>query len=110
MADVTSLQLSNESDVSPVSKRYMRAGIGNDRLVVCLSEYLPLRIVYRIFSMSTIGKCFVSRSMRVSELPSICTSRYGREKRKCWSQIALASMGGEGLSDPPVVVEILSQK
>ena len=31
----------NESDVSPVSKRYMRAGIGNDRLVVCLSEYLP---------------------------------------------------------------------
>ena len=34
--------------VSPVSKRYMRAGIGNDRLVVCLSEYLPLRIVYRI--------------------------------------------------------------
>ena len=97
-----------ESDVSPVSKCYMRAGIGNDRLVVCLSEYLPLRIVYRIFSMSTIGKCFVSRSMRVSELPSICTSRYGREKRKCWSQIALASMGGEELS--PVVVEILSQK
>ena len=37
-----------ESGVSPVSKRYMRAGIGNDRLVVCLSEYLPLRIVYRI--------------------------------------------------------------
>ena len=30
-----------ESGVSPVSKRYMRAGIGNDRLVVCLSEYLP---------------------------------------------------------------------
>ena len=47
--------------VSPVSKRYMRAGIGNDRLVVCLSEYLPLRIVYRISSMSTIEKWFVSR-------------------------------------------------
>ena len=46
----------HESGVSPVSKRYMRAGIGNDRLVVCLSEYLPLRIVYRISSMSTIGK------------------------------------------------------
>ena len=34
---------------------YMRAGIGNDRLVVCLSEYLPLCIVYRISSMSTIA-------------------------------------------------------
>ena len=42
----------------------MRAGIGNDRLVVCLSEYLPLRIVYRISSMSTIGKCFVYRIYR----------------------------------------------
>ena len=31
----------NESGVSPLAKRYMRAGIGNDRLVVCLSEYLP---------------------------------------------------------------------
>ena len=30
-----------ESVVSTVSKRYMRAGIGNDRLLVCLSEYLP---------------------------------------------------------------------
>ena len=30
---------------------YMRAGIGNERLVVCLSEYLPLRIVYRISSV-----------------------------------------------------------
>ena len=47
--------LMNESVVSPVSKRYMRAGIGNDRLVVCLSEYLPLRIVYHISSMSTIA-------------------------------------------------------
>ena len=45
----------NESGVSPVSKRYMRAGIGNDRLVVCLSEYLPLRIVYRISSVSMIA-------------------------------------------------------
>ena len=44
-----------ESGVSPVSKRYTRAGIGNDGLVVCLSEYLPLRIVYRISSMSTIA-------------------------------------------------------
>ena len=33
--------VNHESGVSPVSKRYMRAGIGNDRLVVCLSEYLP---------------------------------------------------------------------
>ena len=33
--------LSNESVVSLVSKRYMRAGIGNERLLVCLSEYLP---------------------------------------------------------------------
>ena len=44
----------HESVVSPVSKRYMRAGIGNERLLVCLSEYLPWRIVNRISSMSTI--------------------------------------------------------
>ena len=36
----------------------MRAGIGNDSLVVCLSEYLPLRIVYRISSMSMIAVYF----------------------------------------------------
>ena len=36
-----SLVSKDESGVSPVSKRYMRAGIGNDRLVVCLSAYLP---------------------------------------------------------------------
>ena len=43
--DITSIFHSshdrNESGVSPVSKRYMRAGIGNERLLVCLSEYLP---------------------------------------------------------------------
>ena len=44
----------NESVVCTCSIAYMRAGIGNDRLVVCLSEYLPLRTVYRISSMSTI--------------------------------------------------------
>ena len=51
----------------------MRAGIGNDRLVVCLSEYLPLRIVYRISSMSTIGKWFVSRIYRriLLEMPGV---------------------------------------
>ena len=53
-----------ESVVSLVSKRYMRAGIGNERLLVCLSEYLPLRIVYPKSSMSTIGKRFVSRIYR----------------------------------------------
>ena len=50
------------------------------------------------------------RSMWVSELPLICMLRYGHEKRKCWSQIALAPMWGKGLSDSPVVVKILSQK
>ena len=30
-----------ESVVSLVARRYTRAGIGNERLVVCLSEYLP---------------------------------------------------------------------
>ena len=44
----------HESVVYTCSIAYMRAGIGNDRLVVCLSEYQPLRIVYRISSMSTI--------------------------------------------------------
>ena len=39
--DYRGLQKKYESGVSPVSKRYMRAGIGKDRLVVCLSEYLP---------------------------------------------------------------------
>ena len=46
--------LLNESMVCTCSVVYMRAGIGNDRLVVCLSEYIPLRIVNRISSMSTI--------------------------------------------------------
>ena len=32
--------------------------------MVCLSEYLPLRIVYPKSSMSTIGKWFVSRIYR----------------------------------------------
>ena len=31
--------------------------------------------------------------MRVSKLPPIQPSRYGRENRKFWSQIALAAMG-----------------
>ena len=44
----------NESMVSSVSKRYMRVIIGTARLVVCLSEYLRLRSVYRISSMSMI--------------------------------------------------------
>ena len=44
--------LINESMVCTCSIAYMRAGIGIDCLVVCLSEYLPLRIVYRISSMS----------------------------------------------------------
>ena len=58
----------NESVVCTCSIAYMRAGIGNDRLVVCLSEYLPLRIVYRISSMSMIAVyfslrvCFPNRS------------------------------------------------
>ena len=30
-----------ESVVSLVARCYTRAGIGNERLVVCLSEYLP---------------------------------------------------------------------
>ena len=44
--------------VCTCSIAYMRAGIGIDRLVVCLSEYLPLRIVYRISSMSMIAVYF----------------------------------------------------
>ena len=36
----------------------MRVRIGNDRLVVRLSEDLPLRIVYSISSMSTIAVYF----------------------------------------------------
>ena len=42
------------------------------------------------------------RIMRVSKLPSIRPSRYGREKRKCWSQIALAGMGGKQFLGSPV--------
>ena len=54
IGDCNNNDMKDESGVSPVSKRYMRAGIGNERLLVCLSEYLPLHIVYRISSMSTI--------------------------------------------------------
>ena len=52
----------NESMVSFVSRRFMRVVIGTGRLVVCLSEYLPLRSVYRISSMSMIAvQGFVSQ-------------------------------------------------
>ena len=40
------------------------------------------------------------RNMRVSKLPPIRPSRYGHEKRKCWSQIALAAMGEKRFSCP----------
>ena len=42
--------------------------------------------------------------MRVSAFPSIRPSRYGRKKRKCWSQIALAGMGEKGVPGAPVHV------
>ena len=61
-----------ESVVSPVSKRYMRAGIGNDRLLVCLSEYLPWRNVYSIYSMSSLGVCFAQRSPESSRKSCSC--------------------------------------
>ena len=42
--------------------------------------------------------------MRVSEFPSTQMLRYGRENRKCWSQIALASMGGKQVFFPSYVI------
>ena len=39
-------------------------------------------------------------TMRVWEVLPIQTSRYGPKKRKCWSQIALDPMGGNGVSTP----------
>ena len=50
----------------------------------------------------TVSQNFNIRSMRVLEFPSIRPSRYGREKRKCWSQIALAGMGGKQFFGSPV--------
>ena len=38
--------------------------------------------------------------MRVPKLPPNQPSRYGREKRKCLSQIALAGIGGKGFFGP----------
>ena len=52
----TYTQRKDESIVSPVARRYTRVINGRERLVVCLSENLPLRIVYRISSMSTIAQ------------------------------------------------------
>ena len=37
------------------------------------------------------------RNMRVSKLPPIRLSRYGREKRKCWSQLSIGAYGTKGL-------------
>ena len=52
----------NEAMVSLVSRHYMRVVNVAERLVVCLSEYLPLRSVYRISSMSILAvQGFVSR-------------------------------------------------
>ena len=49
-----------ESDVCTCSVAYMRAGIGNDRLVVCLSELYTLtyRISYIFHVQDRIVVCF----------------------------------------------------
>ena len=41
------------------------------------------------------------RRMQVSKLGPNRPSRYGRQKRKCWSQIALAGMGKSGFPALP---------
>ena len=46
-------------------------------------------------------KCLAIRSMRVSKFPPNRPSRYGREKRKCWSQIALVPMRKSGFPALP---------
>ena len=46
--------LQNESMVSLVSRRYMRAEIGNENLVVCLSEYLPIYVKIGLMSFRRI--------------------------------------------------------
>ena len=48
------------------------------------------------------------RNMRVSKLPPIRPSRYGRENGKCWSQIALAAMREKGVPGHPVCYGLLS--
>ena len=40
------MMIHDESVVCTCSGAYMRVEIGNENLVVCLSEYLPLRNVY----------------------------------------------------------------
>ena len=51
--------------VSLVSRRYMRGENGTESLVVCLSEYLPLRSVYRMGTFyvhdSSVGVCFMNK-------------------------------------------------
>ena len=48
--------------------------------------------------------------MQVSDFAAIYMSRYGCEKRKCWSFFALAPMGKNGFFVPPVVVVGLGKK
>ena len=52
----------NESVVSPVARRYTRVVNGRERLVVCLSEYLPLHTVYILVIKVEPGVCFAKRS------------------------------------------------
>ena len=80
----------NESIVSFVSKHYMRVVSGAERLVVHLSEYL------------------LGRRMQVSKFPSIRTMDL--KKRKGWSYFALAPMGENEGSSPPVVSVAPSKK
>ena len=54
------------------------------RAGVCTYKYNNYSYIYITYKV-------VIRIMRVSKLPPIRPSRCGREKRKCWSQIALAS-------------------
>ena len=60
-----------ESVVCTCSVAYMRAEIGNENLVVCLSEYLPLRSVYHISCMSMLAIYFSLRGLCRKEITNI---------------------------------------
>ena len=61
-------EITGESMVSPVARRYTRIVNGRECLVVCLSEYLPLRSVYRISCMSMIAIYFSRRGLFREEI------------------------------------------
>ena len=102
------LRTSNHSDGPSCFYELIVAGRKMSILEVSLrTQYKTFITILRIDNrrQSVLGSILLSslaiRRMRVSKFPSIRPSCYGREERKCWSQIALPPMAENRVFAPP---------